>query len=290
MEQTKLKKNARQMKADALLLMVALVWGLTFVSVKSALVEMLPFTFNAIRFTLAFLFMLLFLQKNISLVSRKATLTGIIIGSVLFTGYSFQTIGLQYTTASNAGFITGLSVVFVPLFSVVLLKQVPSAYAMMGAFFAALGLSFLSLNLPFSINIGDLLVLFCAVSFALHIILVGRYIKLYDTLTLVTIQIGTVAALSAILALLLEKQTFVFSPNVVSALLVTAIPATALAYLIQNWAQRFTTPTRTAIIFSMEPVFSAIFAVILLAEVLSAIDIIGGILVLSGMLLAELKH
>jgi len=290
MERTGLKKDARQMKADALLLMVALVWGLTFVSVKNALVDILPFTFNAIRFSLAFLFMLLFLRKNISSVSKKCAATGIIIGSVLFAGYSFQTIGLQYTTASNAGFITGLSVVLVPLFSVVWLKQVPSPYAMLGAFSAAFGLSFLSLSIPFSINIGDLLVLFCAVSFALHIILIGRYIKLYDTLTLVTIQIGTVATLSTICALLLERQELVFSPNVVSALLVTAIPATALAYLIQNWAQRFTTPTRTAIIFSMEPVFSAIFAVILLSETLSGMDILGGILVLSGMLMAELKY
>lgn len=283
------KTGTKQLTADFLLSMVALVWGLTFVTVKNALMDIKPFTFNAIRFTIAFIFMALFLKGRGRNFSKKLVTTGAIIGTVLFAGYSFQTIGLQYTTASNAGFITGLSVVLVPIFTTILLKESPTPYALLGAISAALGLGFLSLQFPLQINTGDLLVFFCAVSFALHIVLVGRFSPLYDTLMLVTAQIGTVAFLSGLFGVALERQPVVFSLNVVIALLITAIPATALAYLIQNWAQKFTTATRTAIIFSMEPVFAAIFAVLLLSEIMTPRDIIGSVLVLTGMLLAELK-
>ncbi|MBO8168765.1 MAG: DMT family transporter [Thermoanaerobacteraceae bacterium] len=283
------KTETKQLTADFLLSMVALVWGLTFVTVKNALIDIKPFTFNAIRFTIAFIFMTLFLKGRGRNFSKKLVTTGAIIGTVLFAGYSFQTIGLQYTTASNAGFITGLSVVLVPIFTTILLKESPTPYALLGAISAALGLGFLSLQFPLQINTGDLLVFFCAVSFALHIVLVGRFSPLYDTLMLVTAQIGTVAFLSGLFAVALERQPVVFSLNVVIALLITAIPATALAYLIQNWAQKFTTATRTAIIFSMEPVFAAIFAVLLLSETMTPRDITGSVLVLTGMLLAELK-
>ncbi|WP_366924075.1 DMT family transporter [Metallumcola ferriviriculae] len=281
--------NNRQLQADLLLLIVALIWGLTFVSVKNALVDIGPYTFNAIRFGIAFIFMGLFSGRKLRQINKKSLSAGMTVGMVLFAGYSFQTIGLQYTTASNAGFITGLSVVMVPLFARLLFKRTANRYAILGAITAAAGLGLLSLSLPLAVNLGDLLVLFCAASFALHIVFVGRYSPNHDTMVLVVIQIGTVAILSGLSALVWEGQAVHFTANVIWGLIITAIPATALAYLIQNWAQKFTTETRTAIILSMEPVFAALFALILLHEALGVKDISGGLLVLAGMLLAELK-
>ncbi|MDD4752787.1 MAG: DMT family transporter, partial [Desulfitobacteriaceae bacterium] len=199
----------------------------------------------------------------------------------------FQTIGLQYTSASNAGFITGLSVVLVPFFSIYFSKKAPSLEATLGALMAAVGLGLLSLDETLHINTGDFLVFLCAISFALHIIFVGRYSPVHDTFLLVTIQVAAVAVLSSFGAFFFEPPLPALTGQVWVALLITAILATVVAFLVQNWMQKFTTPTRTAIILSMEPVFGALFAFLLLGEILSTQDWFGSSLVFLGMILAE---
>ncbi|MDK2984460.1 MAG: hypothetical protein PWQ96_102 [Clostridia bacterium] len=279
----------KQYTADVLLFFVAATWGLTFTVIKNALGDISPFTFNSLRFLLAGVFMALISGQRLKNINRKAVISGILIGLFLFGGYSFQTIGLKYTTASNSGFITGLAVVFVPILVTLLTRKLPTLFALTGVIFAGVGLYFLSFEKSFSLNFGDFLTLLSAVFFALHVVAVGKFSPEYDTPSLVTIQILTVAVINGLIALITEPLPGSITTPVWMALLVCAIPATSLAYLIQNWAQKFTTPTRTVIILSMEPVFSALFAFLLLAEQMTARDYAGAALMLAGILIAELK-
>jgi len=275
--------------ADALLLLVALIWGLTFPAIKDALEGISPFTFLTIRFSIACLFLVVLYSKNMVKINRYNLKAGFLIGIALFLGYSFQTVGIQYTTASNAAFITGLTVVLVPIINILLTQKMPSKYAILGATSAAFGLGLLSLNSGFAINRGDFLIFLCAAAFASHILLVSNYAPNMDSTLLTIIQIGSVALFSGIIAGGLEKLPGSFSREVWIGLAICAIPATSLAYWIQNKVQQYTSPTRTAIIFSMEPVFGALFSYFWLGEVLTARGIIGCGFVLLGMLLAELK-
>lgn len=285
----------KQLLADFSLLMVAAVWGATFVTVKNALADMTPFYFNAVRFSLAALLLLMLSGRRLWRLDRRLIRAGVIIGIFLFAGYTFQTIGLQYTSASNTGFITGLSVVMVPFFAMMITGIRPPRWAVIGAVLAAIGLALLSLDASLNLNIGDLLVFLCAISFALHIIFVGRYAPLHDVILLVTVQVATVALLSAVGAFLREPLPPAPTAQVWWALAITSLLATVVAFLVQNAMQKFTTTTRTAIIFSMEPVFGAIFAYLWLHEIMTPQDWLGSMLVLAGMLAAEippvrLKH
>ncbi|MDD2499127.1 MAG: DMT family transporter [Desulfitobacteriaceae bacterium] len=279
--------NKKQLGADLALLFVAAIWGATFVTVKNALADITPFYFNALRFSLAALILGVISWRKLPRLNKSLIASGSLIGFFLFAGYSFQTIGLQYTSASNAGFITGLSVVLVPFFSIYFSKKAPSLEATLGALMAAVGLGLLSLDETLHINTGDFLVFLCAISFALHIIFVGRYSPVHDTFLLVTIQVAAVAVLSSFGAFFFEPPLPALTGQVWVALLITAILATVVAFLVQNWMQKFTTPTRTAIILSMEPVFGALFAFLLLGEILSTQDWFGSSLVFLGMILAE---
>ncbi|MFT9849827.1 DMT family transporter [Aneurinibacillus sp. REN35] len=289
----------KSMIADGILLLVALVWGATFVIVQNAIATLPPLTFNGIRFFLAsvflFLFLLLFYRVQLKQLNGKLILSGIILGVWLFSGYAFQTIGLLYTSSSKAGFITGLSVVLVPVFALFLLKQRPKIPAVIGITLATVGLYLLTLGDALNVNQGDLLVFMGAVSFAFQIIFTGRYAPHFPSLALAFVQILTVAVLSGGSAFFFEdwRTTLTWealtTPIIYWALLVTAIPATALAFLAQTECQRFTTATRVALIFAMEPVFAAVTAYLFNEEVLGGRALVGCLFIFIGMILAELQ-
>ncbi len=280
-------KLSKSQWADFSLLLVALVWGLTFVIVKWAIEDLPPLPFLTIRFALAFLSLLPFLWFQRAHIHEGAVIQGVVLGVFLFSGYAWQTVGLQYTTSSNAGFITGLSVVFVPALVAITTRKLPSLSLILGVLCALVGLAFLSLGNQFQFNNGDLMILLCALSFASHIFFVGRYAPQANAIVLASIQILTVSVLSGIFSLLLPQPSLHFSSTAWFGLLATAIPATSLAFLIQNKMQQFTTPTHTALIFSMEPVFAAISAFFLAGELLTPKGYFGAGLVLAGMLIAE---
>lgn len=275
--------------ADGSLVGVAAVWGLTFVTVKNAIILLPPFSFNFYRFSLATLVMLLFTLPRSKGINKSTIRAGLWLGVLLFSGYSFQTVGLLYTSASHAGFITGLSVVFVPLIGTFISRQWPGTGIIIGVICATTGLAFFSAGQLFHFNFGDILVLFCAVSFALHIIYVGKYSPHHSTLWLVTWQIATVAMLSGITALFFEPRVNGLVSAVWPALIITALFATCLAFFMQNYMQRFTSPSHTAIIFTTEPVFAAFFAVWLLQETLPSKAYWGGTFIVAGMLLSEFR-
>ncbi|TEB06969.1 EamA-like transporter family protein [Pelotomaculum schinkii] len=279
----------KQFKADLALLFVALVWGVSFTVIKDALAGIGPYYFNVLRFSAAFIFLAASFWKRFRKVDRKTLSAGLLIGLFLFAGYAFQTVGLKYTSASKAGFITGMAVVLVPLVSAGLTRRLPGVIPLAGVASAAIGLAGLSLDNSLNIDYGDGLVFLCAVSYALHIILVGHYAPRHDPVVLTIIQVGVVAAASLGCAAFLEEMPASFSGEVWVALLVTALPATAFAFLIQNSVQRFTSPTHTAIIFTMEPVFAAACAWLLGGEILTLRQWAGSLLILVGMLVTELK-
>jgi drug/metabolite transporter (DMT)-like permease len=284
--------------ADISLLFVTFIWGTTFVLVQNAISLLDPFSFNGIRFLAAAVMLLLWLflfeRKQIALLNLKMLASGLFIGFWLFLGYATQTIGLLFTTTSKAGFITGLSVIFVPLFSMFLLKQFPSRTAVIGVSIATVGLFLLTMTDVSSLNIGDGLVFICAISFALQIIFTGKFSNKYPTLLLTVIQISTVAVLSILSAFIFEdwRKSFnveiLLSQDVIVALMITSVLATALAFLIQTNFQKYTTATRVALIFAMEPVFAAIAGYYWADERLSVSALFGCFLIFAGMIFAEL--
>lgn len=283
----KMNRN-HQALADIALLLVTFVWGATFVVVKEALGEIGPYYFLAIRFILAALFLVLIRYRALRHFRRETLRAGAVIGIALFGGYAFQTVGLQYTTAANAGFITGLSVVLVPLMAAALTRRLPPPTAIAGVVCATTGLALLSLQDRLHLSYGDFLILCCALCYAVHIILVGRYAPHHPTYTLAVVQIAAVGLISLAVAPFAEAFPQRLSPALIQALLVTAVPATALAFVVQNAAQKFTSATHTAVIFTMEPVFAGLTAWLLGGETLGIRQWIGGAAIILGMLVTVL--
>lgn len=290
-------KINKPLVADLALLFISFVWGATFVMVQDAVSILPPFAFNAVRFFTAFcLFSCLALftpgmKEKFSMDSIKR---GVIIGIWLFSGYSTQTFGLLYTTSSNAGFITGLSVVLVPIFAFFMLRHRIRLQAVTGISLAAIGLYLLTMTGPVSFNKGDLLILFAAASFAMHIVFTGKFSPGQSALVLCMIQVAVVSVLNLIFSLMFEdfiglaSSGMIIKPNVVIALIVTACFGTVFAFLTQTRLQKFTTPTRVALIFSTEPVFAAAAGYIWAGERLGVTAIIGCVIILSGMIISEM--
>jgi drug/metabolite transporter (DMT)-like permease len=285
--------------SEIALLFVAFVWGATFVVVQDAIHTMPPFTFNAVRFGLAGIFLLAVFrmkEKNRTAAVMPSVISGIILGFCLFIGYTFQTVGLLYTTASKAGFITGLSVVMVPLLAVIFLKKRPRALSVIGSIAAACGLYLLAVKSTAALSAGDLLVFICAFGFAFHIILTDRFTKHVSVLLVTAVQVLSVSVLSFAGAIFTENWKSalspyaLFRPHLVIALLITAFLATAAAFFIQTIAQRYTPPTHVAIILTMEPVFAALTSFIWVHERLSITAAAGCLLIFTGMLFSELPN
>jgi len=293
----------RQLTADVALLLVTLIWGSTFVMVKNAVASFPVFSFLALRFAFAALALLPFVilrsrNARANVPEGKATplllraAAPVLLGVALFAGYAFQTAGLHLTTPAKAGFITGLSVVIVPLFSALILRQPPAHNAWLGVGLAVVGLAFLTLQPGLQVETGDLLVLACAFAFAAHILLTGYFAPRYDPLRLTLGSIITVAILSGAAALIFDRpwDPAALTPSVLFAAAFTGVLATSVAFGLQTSAQRFTTATHTALIFAAEPVFAGLFSFLLIGEVLGLKQVLGCLLILAGMVVAEIKR
>lgn len=279
--------------SDLALVLVTFIWGATFSITKVGVEHFDPFLYLAIRFGLAWIILR---SVHLILSRRRYTWSEIKLGAgaafFLCTGFVTQTAALKYTTASKVAFITGLSVVLVPILAIALTKEKPHWTALVGALLSFCGLATLSFepDLVGWIGFGDLLALACALSFAGHILFVGRYAIWISPVSFSTIQIGFTAFFCAVLGLLRGPLPDFrgFPVSVWWGLAYLAILATMASTLLQTWAQRHTTSTRAAIIFSLEQVIAPVFAYFLLGEALTAKTLIGGALILSGILLAQL--
>ncbi len=281
-------------KADGSLLIVALMWGTTFVMVKAALNEISTMYFLALRFSLASACMLPLLipvWRNERARLWPGLRSGAIAGLFLWLGYVLQTFGLHYTTAGNSGFITGLYVPFVPLIGAVVYRRKPLPTELIGVIVAAVGMAVLMApprNQRFQFNKGDVLTLACAVAFAFHLLTLS-YFSAREAFAAVAVGQIACTALLSFGALLFEPAHALWSRPVFAAILVTGIFATALAFTLQTWAQQYTSVTRTAVIFSLEPVFALATAVWSGSQALTREALVGGTLILAGILVVELK-
>ena len=285
----------RSLRAHLLLVLITLIWGGTFVLIKQALIEASPLLFNAVRMTLAALLLAAYYRKHLVRLDRSAFLAGTTVGLFLFLGYAFQTAGLRLTTPSKSAFLTGVSTVLVPLLLVAIWRVRVHPLRIFGIGLALCGLFLMTVPsgpqglADFArINRGDLLTMACALAFAFHIIFLGRTTQRFAFEQIAVLQIAVAALLMWFAAPLLEHPQLRLSGTVVTAILVTGILGTAVAFTVQAWAQQFTPATHTALIFTLEPVFAWLTSFLYLKERLGVRAGTGALLILGGVLVSEL--
>lgn len=285
-----IRNKLKELGADFLLLMVAIAWGSTFFVVQTAVNETPVYTFLFWRFSLAGLLMALISFKQLRYFNLDVLKAGALLGLFMFLGYAFQTFALTYTYSSTVGFITGLSVIVVPFATYLIFKQKASMFSTLGAIIAATGLYFLTLNNALGLSLGELYAFVCAIMFALHIVFTGHLSRKHNIYLLVTIQFFMVGVCSFVGGLVMEGS--IVPPRVdsllINAIAITVIFATIFAFWVQTAMQRFTTAAKTAIIFTMEPVSAGIFGYFFANELLTFPQICGAVMILGGMLIAEL--
>jgi drug/metabolite transporter (DMT)-like permease len=272
----------------ALLALVAVtaLWGLTFVQIKNA-VELYPlFAFLAIRFAIATATLAPFAHRRLRSLTRRGRLAGAALGLLLAVGYALQTAGLERTTVSNAGFITGLYVVFTPLAAVALFRVRIPRVVWAGVALSTAGLALLS-GVGGGDPLGDLLVLLGSAAYSLQIALMERFAPRYDPLAFTFVEMLAAFAGFAVVAIGLGQLEVPRGWVVWGALLVTGVFASALAFLVQTWAQRSLSATRTALAFAMEPVWAALFGFWLAGDRLGALAWAGATLIMAGIVVAE---
>ncbi|MCP3900418.1 MAG: DMT family transporter [Desulfobacteraceae bacterium] len=285
------------LKSDLILFLVALIWGVAFVAQRTGMEHVGPFTFNGLRFFLASITLFPFLlfsnnnnNKQDHKAKNKAGLIkfGIISSFFMFFGISFQQVGLVYTTAGKAGFITGLYVVIVPIVGFLLKLHKTGINTWAGAILATVGMYYLSVTDQFTIGFGDFLILICSFCFAGHVLVIASFAKNYKTIHLSFIQSLICSVISMIIAFIVEDVN-------IDGIIKAAVPifyggvfSSAIAYSLQIYGQKRSHPAHASIILSFESVFAALAGWIILNEVLTGRGMLGCTLILTGMLVSQL--
>lgn len=282
--------RTQELISDASLLLIAVIWGSTFIIIKQTLENIPTFSFLSIRFAVASALLLLLCIKRLKAISLDLLKDGAILGVILFLVFAFQTLGLKYTPASVTAFITGLYVVIVPIFSAIILRQKPNNASIFGVLISCVGLGLITLNESIAISKGEFLVLLNAVFCSLQIILTDSYSRKHDAMLLTTIQIVVVFFLSTLTSLVFEPYTLPqqWNPQLIFAIALTGIFATVIAFLVQTGMQKYTTPTKASLIYAMEPVSSIFFSYMIGGELLNGRQYLGAGLIIFAMLAAEL--
>lgn len=287
---------SRSFKAHALLVLISLIWGANFVVIKNALTDVSPLFFNAVRMSLAAVVLAVVFRRELPRMTRGALLSSCVVGSLLYFGNELQTTGLLYTTPSKSAFLTGVSIVLVPVFLWLFWKRGINLMTGIGVSLAFAGLYLLTipatsgaaLNLR-SMNRGDLLTLVAAVVFAFHIIFIGHFTQRHRWQQINVAQVAVTALLMIGTVPFAEKIAVRWTPQVIAGIIITGFFSLAFAFSIQAWAQQFTPPTHTALIFSLEPAFAWVTSFVLLGERLGLRAGVGAVLILAGVLLSEEK-
>ena len=293
-----------QRKATFMLIFVAFVWGSEFTLIDLAMDIIPVHTFNAVRFTLAGLalipLLILSSEKIPKELMRPILLKGSILGLLLYIAFYAQTAGLKFTTVSNAGFITGLASPLVPVLGLLLFRTKVSLPICLGVIFATVGLYLLTVGDKLTFSRGDSLVLVCAFAFAIHMLLTGRFVNTLPVIPLTIVQLFAVGIYSTVSTVISPEPAFylienqplswqesLFSPIVLSAILIAGIIGTAYAYWAQSACQKILPDYKVALIFTLEPIFACLTAAIFLNEKLGIIGLIGAACILLGILIAE---
>ena len=290
---------SKEIKSVFILLLTAAIWGLAFVAQRVGMDHMGAFTFNGIRFALGSISLLpviyFFNKKSNNEEERidsdlKTTLvSGIIAGCILFIAASLQQVGLMYTTAGKAGFITSLYIVLVPIYGI-FLKQKTHYTTWIGAVISVIGLYLLSINETFTIEYGDRLEIIGAFFWAAHIQVIGTFVKKVDAIKLSSVQFAVCAILSMITAFIFEDVDFSGIQNALVPLFYGGVMSAGVAYTLQAVGQKYAKPSHAAIALSMEAVFAAIGGIFLLQETLPMKGYFGCALMLAGMLITQTEN
>jgi drug/metabolite transporter (DMT)-like permease len=275
--------------AEVGLIGIAAVWGLTFPVVQDAVALIPVFTFLAYRFLAAAAVVAVVSRSQLRTLSREGLKSGLLVGVFLTSGYAFQTLGLERTSSSNAGFITGMMVVLTPVFGALFLHHKAGGTAWVAAGVSAVGLLFLSGVGGSGAHLGgDFLVFLCACSFAFHILATDHAVKGHDVRAILVVQLGVCGLFSLIVATMSGDLVVPGEASVWMALAITSIVASALGFFVQMYAQRHTSPARTALILASEPVFAGLFAYLLKGETLTPAQWVGAGLILASIVAVEL--
>jgi drug/metabolite transporter (DMT)-like permease len=277
---------SRVRAAELGLVGIAAVWGLTFVMVQDAVERLPAMAFLGYRFLPAALLVALVFRRRLGVLPRGGWGAGLLMGSFLTAGYVFQTLGLEHTSASNAGFITGLFVVITPVIAALALRERIGPGAWAAAAVSALGLYLLSGTHGLSFR-GDGLEVLCAVAFSAHIVVTARSVGSYDPGALLAIQLGVCGLFCLAVAAIGGQLEAPHGATVWSALIVTALVASALGFFVQTYAQRHAPPARTALILASEPAFAGLFGWLAGGEHLSALAWTGAALIMAAILAVE---
>lgn len=280
--------DSRQLTAEAALIAIASVWGLTFVLVQDAIEELPTMAFLGYRFLPAALIVALVFRRSLRSLTPAGWRTGALMGLFLCAGYVFQTLGLERTSASNAGFITGLMVVLTPLLAAIFLGARMSRLTWAAAALSAVGLYLLTGAVGELDLRGDGLVLLCAFAFAAHILVTARGVREHEVGALLVVQLAVTGLICLAIAAPAGQLEVPSGSTVWTALIVTSLVASALGFFVQSYAQQHAPPERTALILASEPAFAGLFGWLLADDTLSALALAGAALILAAIVTVEL--
>ncbi len=288
---------------EVALLFNTLIWGGTFALIKNAFNDISPLLFLGLRFSIAALIFFPFVYASLKKTNKQTLIAGSILGFFYFAGFATQSLGLNLTTATKSGFITGTFVVFIPILQLIIERRKPKWFNVLSVFLVLVGLIILSSKgsnaidfikqLGADFNLGDLLTLICALLFAFQVVYVDVFTKKYDYLPMVFVQLLITGIGGFIFSYIfsiasLETVRFTINASVVTAILYTAIFASIIATIIQLKYQKTVSPTKAGIIFSIEPIFAAVFAYFLLSEKISNFGLVGCVLIFIGLIVSEI--
>ena len=284
---------SKQMRADLLLLLVTLCWGVSYLLMDYSLTDLDPFTLNAFRFLGAFLIAVLFSWKKLAGVSRTTLKYSVLLGMALLVVYIGATFGVKYTTLSNSGFLCALTVIFTPLIGWLFFRRRPDRKLSVVVLICFIGIALLTLGDDFSINTanlkGDLLCVMCALAYAVDLLFTEKAVNKEDVdpYQLGVFQLGVTGALNLLLSFFFETPHFPQTAQIWGAVLFLSVFCTGVAFVLQPVAQQYTTASHVGVIFALEPVFAAIVAFFFAGEVLSARAYFGAFLMLASIFIME---
>ena len=277
-------------KYNIYMFIATIFFGMTYVLTKICLNYSTEFHIISFRFLIAFVISLIFLQRKIFPLKIKEILYSLILSVLLFMVFITMTIGVKYTTATNASFLISLSVIFIPFFSWIFNKEKPKKSIFIILIIVLIGIMLLTLDKNLEFHIGDILCLICSLLFSFHIIITERFVKNNNPITLGVLQFGGVAILSFLVQYPIEKFSLPKNENFWISLLILSVFCTALAYIIQTVSQKKLSSTLIGFILSLEPIFSGIFGYFILNEYLSFQQYVGAFLLLISVIYVSIKN
>lgn len=281
-------KSKNQFKSELMLILVTLIWGGTFPVIKAGLSDISPLLMVVVRFFLAFLFFLPLIIKRRRLLTTRLIKAGLILGFSTFVGYGMLTIGLTMTTVAKSSLISYGYALMTPPLQFLLLKKKVSPINLIGLVIAFTGMMIFTSPSASGWNMGDSITVLVALGYAFTVVLLDKYSRIYDVEILTGIQFFFTALFSVILIPFSETLVFIPTISLLIALSYLVIPGTVGALYLMNRYQKGTTPVRAVVIYALEPVIAIILGYLFLAEYIGWQELLGGIIILSGVLFSEI--